>query len=585
LKELKEKRPVFPMDQEPDLFLQGGRVLNVYSGELYESNVAVRGDRIWYVGPKTPSVGDTTLRLDLSQKVLVPGYIEPHCHPWNIYNPRSFGEEAGRLGTTTLVCDNLIFFMLMGVDAFEAFMEAFSQMPVKLFWFIRAFPQTPMEEEEQLFSSPNIERLLRNPLVRSLGEITRWQEVIRENPKILHLIRLTEGLGKRVDGHTAGAKYENLSILSRAGVESCHESITGEEVLDRLRLGFHVMMRESSLRQDLRGLLKAVRKNPSALRRIMLTTDGSTPSFYGEVGVTDHLLRVAMEEGIDPVEAYRMVTLNPASYFGMEGSIGGIAPGRDADILVLKDLFHPTPELVLSKGKILAEKGVLRDPFPEINWRGFFADRPLLGGSRHPTEAFFQIPISDQGVSEVRFPVIKLVNPVITSIEWVDFPVRKGLIDVSARDGFCWVSTLNKEGKWVANGILKGYADRVEGIASTFNTATEILALGRNPRAMCAAVERVLEMGGGIAAVEEGRVAYEFPLPLGGMMSERPMHELAGKERELKTFLVDRGYPFHDPLYTFIFLPNDFLPEVRINRRGVLDIKKNETLWPARRLR
>jgi adenine deaminase len=125
----------------------------------------------------------------------------------------------------------------------------------------------------------------------------------------------------------------------------------------------------------------------------------------------------------------------------------------------------------------------------------------------------------------------------------------------------------------------------VEGIASTFNTATEILALGRNPRAMCAAVERVLEMGGGIAAVEEGRVAYEFPLPLGGMMSERPMHELAEKERELKTFLMDRGYPFHDPLYTFIFLPNDFLPEVRINRRGVLDIKKNETLWPARRLR
>jgi adenine deaminase len=180
--------------------------------------------------------------------------------------------------------------------------------------------------------------------------------------------------------------------------------------------------------------------------------------------------------------------------------------------------------------------------------------------------------------------VIKLISTVITRIKQVEFPVRDGLVDVSAVDGFCRVAMLDRCGRWFANGILEGYVDRIEGIASTFNTALQILVIGQNPSAMATAVNRVMEMGGGIAAVEEGEVAFEFPLPIGGMMSERPMKELAEKEAELKEFLSRRGYPFHDPLYTFIFLPNDFLPEIRINRKGVVDIKRDEVLWPARRL-
>ena len=129
-----------------------------------------------------------------------------------------------------------------------------------------------------------------------------------------------------------------------------------------------------------------------------------------------------------------------------------------------------------------------------------------------------------------------------------------------------------------------GYADRIEGIASTFNTALEILVIGQNPESMAVAVNRVMDMGGGIAAVEGEKVAFELPLPIGGMMSDRPLKELAGKEVALKEFLSSRGYPFHDPLYTFIFLPNDFLPEVRINRKGVVNIKKDEVRWPARRM-
>jgi adenine deaminase len=316
----------------------------------------------------------------------------------------------------------------------------------------------------------------------------------------------------------------------------------------------------------------------------MLTTDGSSPAFQLESGMTDHLVRTAIEEGIDPVEAYRMVTLNPATYFGLEDRLGGIAPGRDADILVLGDLRNPTPELVLSKGRIVAEKSALLSPFPVPDWKRF-SSAPDQEFKVRATKDFFDIPV--KGIRDgqtLSFPVIRLISTVITRIERVEFPIRRGLLDLSARDGLCRVAALDRRGTWIANGILDGYADRIEGIASTFNTALQILAIGQNPIAMALAVNRVVRIGGGIAAVEQGKVVFEMPLPIGGMMSEKSLKEVAVIEGALKEFLSDRGYPFHDPLYTFIFLPNDFLPEVRINRMGVVDIKKNEVLWPARRL-
>ncbi len=574
-----------PQDSEPDLILEGGEVLNVYSGEILESVVGIKGDKILFTGPRS-SRGETPLRLDVSGKILVPGYIEPHCHPWNIYNPISFGEEACRLGTTTLVCDDLFFYMFMGVELFEEFMESLAAMPIKFFWFIRVVPQTPMEGEETVFSAANLKKLLMNPLAVSVGEITRWKDLIQGNLKILECIRFARDLGKRIDGHTAGAKVENLGIISRLGVESCHESISAQEALDRLRLGLHVMLRQSSLRPDLRNLLQMVRENPSSTRRVMLTTDSSTPAFQLESGMVDRLIGTAMEEGVDPVEAYRMATLNPAAYFGLEHRIGGIAPGRDADILVLSDLHHPTPETVISKGRVVAEECALKEPFPDMDMKRFFstpAARIEKTWTARPE--FFEIPLRDgENPQTVRFPVIRLTNPVITRVEQVEFPVREGFLDIPSGDGFCRAAVLNRHGKWVANGIIRNYADRVEGIASSFNTAMEIIAMGRNPEAMACAVNRVLEMGGGIAAAERGRPFFELPLPLGGMMSDRPLPELAAMDTAFQKLLSERGYPFHDPLYTFIFLPNDFLPEVRLNRRGVINIRTDEVLWPARNL-
>jgi len=568
------------LNRRADLLLAGGTVLNVYTGELLSQNVAVLGERISYVGNDTRGVTSETRVLDVSGKWLVPGYVDPHFHPWFIYNPVSFGEAASARGITTLFCDNLIFYMLMGVERFEAFMESLQGLPVTFYWWARAIPQTPMEEEGVLFSTRNIQRLLSHPNVQSVGEITRWQDLVRGNAKLQEIIQYAKTLKKRVDGHTAGARWDHLVSLSGAGVESCHESIRGDEVVERLRLGMYAMLRESSLRQDLHELLEKVRREGLRTDRIMLTTDCSSPAFYAEHGINDRLIRIALEEGFDPVTAYRMCTINPAVYFGMDHEIGGIAPGRQADMLVLRDLADPLPETVLSRGRIVARNGVPDRPFPETRWEACLPPPSFVTHPWHAEADLFRI-LSPS--SRITLPGIRLVSAVITRKDLRSFPVEHGEVQLEEED-FSYVALLERSGKWVTNGVLGGFGSGVEGLASSFNTAAQILTIGRNPEAMALAVNRVMEMGGGIVLVEREKTLLELPLPLGGLMSDRPLEELAEWETSLLKHLQSRGYPFHDPLYTLVFLPNDFLPALRIHRGGVVDIRTGEVLWPRRDL-
>jgi adenine deaminase len=561
--------------------LKGGTVLNVYTGELSELNVAVKGERIFYVGASTEMEDEGTTLLEVSGKILVPGYVEPHSHPWVLYNPVSFGQEAVKYGTTTFVFDNLFFYLIMGPERFSALIERLWDMPVKYFWSCRAVPQSPMEGEDDLYSMENIKGILENPHVLSLGEITRWQDVLKGDPKLIALMGMAKTLGKRVDGHTAGAKYDRLNVLSCAGVDSCHESINGQQLLDRLRLGLYVMLRQSSLRPDLKGLLDTIRKRHVLLDRVMLTTDGSSPAFHREFGMNDHLIGMALEAGVDPIWAYRMATLNPAAYFGLDGDIGGIAPGRYADILVLKDLQHPKPKIVVSRGRIMARNGASAESFPEFDWDGIFRGKNLSTKTWRAGPELFQIPHKG---NHVKFPGIDLISTVITKVEWVDLATKEGHLDLGPSNDLCYITLIDRDGKWATNGIIRNFAVGLEGLASSYNTAAEILVIGNSPETMSRAVNRVLDLGGGIVAYEGDKMVYELGLPLGGVISREPMDFLAGKEDELKAYLSKNGHPYHDPLYTLTFLPNDFLPDVRINYHGIVDIKTGERLWPRREL-
>jgi adenine deaminase len=563
-------------EAKADLYLKGGTVLNVYSGELLKAGVAAQGDRIAYIGKSESSIGRGTEVMDVSGQVLVPGYIEPHAHPWVIAPPVELASAVLPLGTTTMVCDNLFFYLLMGTERFLDFAHALKEIPIRLLWVARIQPQAPMEREDEVFAWSQVDRLLADESVVALAEITRWPLVYGGDESSLHKVLRARQRGKRVDGHTAGASYEKLVALAAAGIQSCHEAIDQGQAEDRLRLGLYTMLRESSLRPDLRGLLKIVTERGVSTHRLMMTTDGPSPYYVSRHGFSDNLVRIALEEGVDPIRAYQMVTLNPATYFGLDSEIGGIAPGRMADILVLNDLKEPRPEVVIASGRRVASKGSLVTRVSKVNWSQY-----LPGSTQtndwHAEASLFSLP------KEPRpFPAVRLMNAVITRKAEVHLPQE--VADSDLPEGFLRIALLDWNGRWASVGLVQGFANRLEGFASSYNTAVKILAVGNSSESMAMAVNRVLELHGGIVLVEGGQNLYEFPLEIGGMMTSKPFDWIARKSEELFRLLSDRGYLHNDPIYTLCFLPSDFLPEIRVNYHGIFNVKSGQTLVPRRDL-
>jgi len=549
-----------------DLYVRGGTLLNVYTGELYPTNVAVRGERIAYVGDRTDMVRATTTVVDASGRVLVPGYIDPHVHPAHIITPSALARHVLALGTTTLVGDTLQFWELGGVSAFTAVANALARSPVKFYWMIRPHAQSRTTDEQRRFPLRDLVRALAHPSAVAIGEVTRWPDVYAGDPHLLRRLDLALARGQRVEGHTAGASAEKIAAIAAGGLTSDHESITAREVLDRARQGIAVMLRESSLRPDLSDLLAALKDAPGLAARAMLTADGSMPAFVLEHGFVDHLIRTAMQRGVPPVDAYRMATLNPATYFGKDTDLGGIAPGRYADICILRDLEEPRPETVIARGRVAARDGRTLLPIPEPSWRRVFTTpeaRLIVSWRARPED--FRLP------DRPTLPVLRLVSAVITRVE-----------DRAPQPTDLHAALVDRRGGWVAPALIAGFGERVDGLATTISTDFNILALGRRPESLALAVNRLLALRGGVVLVDDDKVTWELALPLGGIMTAAELPEAAARERELSRRLAERGYTFHEPLFTLFFLSADFLPAARLTPRGVWDVKAARILLPSR---
>ena len=550
-----------------DLYVRGGSLLNVYTGEIYPAGIAAKGERIAYVGARDDMVGPRTRVVDARGQMLVPGYIDPHVHPATLTTPAALARFVLPLGTTAVVADTLQFWELGGLAAFRRVADALRASPLRFYWMIRPHAQSRAPGEWRRFDLTALARAMAHPSAIAIGEVTRWPDAWRGDPELLR--RLALARGGRVEGHTAGASAEKIAAIAAAGFTSDHEPITAQEVLDRARQGIAVMLRESSLRPDLVGLLDALKTAPALASRLMLTSDGSMPAFIRTHGFVDHLIRVALERGVAPVDAYRMATLNPATYYGLDADVGGVAPGRYADICLLEDLSAPRPATVIARGKVVAVGGRLLARVPEPPWRRVFTSAEARLAVRwRAGPGDFELPARE------RYPVIKLVSAVISRLE--ERPMEPG--DLHA-------ALLDRAGRWVAPGVVAGFAERLDGFATTTSTDFNILALGRRPEAMARAVNRLLDLHGGIVLVDGDRIAYELPLPLGGIMTRNTVDEAAGQEDELRRQLVERGYPHHEPLYTLFFLAADFLPAVRLSPRGVWDVKLHRILLPSRRRR
>jgi adenine deaminase len=556
--------------EKADLFVRGGTVVNVYSGELVPANVAILGDRIAYVGPSEEAIGPETEVVDARDLFVAPGWIEPHSHNYLYYNPESLAEAVLPGGTTTVVSDDLVFSMLGGSQTSRAVADECTRLPMRFLWYARPEPASPVaESDEDFFDHQRLKEVLDHPLVMGVGEAPAWARFLQsEETPIETAITEAHLRGLIADGHMAGARDEKLAALVAAGLRSCHEAITADEALERLRLGLWTPLRHSSLRPDLPELLRIVTEEEIDTSRILFTADGPAPDAIADHGYLDGLLRLAVEAGVPPVKAIQMATVNPATYLQLDDHLGGLAPGRLADLVLLEDLASFRPRLVIAGGKVAAREGELVAPTPGIDWGSLGLQLEFRQGP------WIEDPALYDTLPNEKFPVIEFVSDVITSLG--EPPPEDEL-----PEGHLRALHLTRDGGWITRALVSNFAGNLDGFATTATSSSHVLVFGRDPEAMALAASRVRALGGGMALTSSGQVVWEAALPLTGLMATGPFEEARSIARGLKEHLQSAGYPFSDPLYSLLFLTADFLPGPRLTWSGVLDTRKGKLIREA----
>ena len=567
-KHIYEQISVLDGKLSPTILLKKANYLNQVFRQWMKANIWIYKDRIIYVGERMPeNITDCEI-IDCEGLYLVPGYIEPHAHPFQLYNPLSLAKYASQFGTTALINDNIVLLLNLEREKAFSFIGEMSTIPSCMYWWCRFDGQTEIEGEEIIFSNADIKAWLDHDAVIQGGELTGWPKLIKGDDMMLHWLQEAKRLRKRIEGHFPGASEKTLAKMMLFGADCDHEAMTGKEVYDRLMQGYTVSLRHSSIRPDLPVLLDGLKElGITSYDKLMFNTDGSPPSFY-ENGMNDALIRMAIEKGIPVVDAYNMATINVARYYQIDHLLGNIGTGRIANINFLSDPKNPTPVSVLAKGKWVKIDDTIVDHYREIPLADFGLEPLHLDWDLTSDDFQFSMPFG-----------IEMVNSVITKPYSISLDVQGESLSEEHDESF--LILLDKNGKWKMNTLVKGYAKKLSGLASSFSYTGDIMLIGKNKADMLRAFNRLKELGGGIVISEQQTIVREIPLPLCGIMSERPVEELIKLEKSLSAYLREKGYRFADPIYSLLFFSSTHLPYIRVTQRGIYDVMNKTVLFPT----
>jgi len=560
-----------------DLAIKDTTVLNVYSGEyLGPISIVIKGEWIAYVGDDPGSrIGPDTTVISAKGRTVIPGLIDGHSHLANFeYNPTEFLRYAIKGGTTTIVTEIIEPFPIGGYEGLLDFLEALNHQPIKIFSTVPAMAST--SKAARGMPGETLKKLMLRDDILGLGE-AYWSSVLQEPGIFLPNFQDTLELGKKLEGHTSGARGTNLMTYIAPGISSCHEPINREEALDRLRMGIHVMMREGSIRADLEQIAP-IKDDISDLRRLILVTDGVGSKDLVQRGYMERVVQKAIDYGFEPVEAVKMATSNVADYFQLDGIIGGIAPGKYADMVIIPEPTTIRAEWVISKGRIVAKDGALLVPpgkhvFSHDTLNSVRFDRRLQHSD---------FTITCHGPDrEIKARVIDQVTGLVTRESVQSLSVSDGEVRSDVSRDVLKVAVIDRNlspwKKFV--GLIRGHGLKNGAFAcSSAWDVAGIIVVGADDADMAAAVNRIYELQGGAVVCSGGKVLAEIPLPIFGLMSDLPMEALIRQTDELIGALKELGFPYNDPIRTITVLTGAAIPFLRICEDGLVDIKTGKSL-------
>lgn len=551
-------------DVPADLLLTNGRVLNVFSGEIEPVDIAIFQDRIAGLGPGYQA----KRRIDLQGSFVAPGFIDAHVHiESSLCTPAQFAAAVVPHGVTTAVTDPHEIANVAGADGVRFMARSSNNLPLHVVVMAPScVPATDMATSGGTIGVDDLQALRRQGIVHGLAEVMNYPAVARGDDGMLAKIATMSG--RPVDGHCPGVTDRMLNAYVAAGVGSDHESITAQEAAEKLARGLYLLVREATNARNLAALLPAISRANS--RRVCFCTDDRTPGDLLDVGSIDDMVRLAIAAGIDPMDAIRMATLNPAECFGLR-DVGAIGPGRKADLIVFDDLRRPRPRMVFSDGVLAARDGALIEN--AAAGPSAMAESPLGRCDVAWDRVHFDLPARgerirvigsqpDQLTTEHR--VLRSKTVAGQSVADVASDVLKmAVIERHQRSGQMGV------------GFIQGFGMKRGAIAGTVaHDHHNLVVIGSDDVSMLTAAHAAAADGGGLAVAVGQNVVARLPLPIGGLMSDQPIADVAASYRRLIDAAHELGSTLKDPLMAMSFMALEVIPSLKLTDRGLIDVEQ-----------
>ena len=567
-----------------DLIVRRGRLVNVFTEEIYPADVAVAGDRIVAVGDVSSWVGGETSFIEAEGRHLVPGLIDGHLHlECSKLSVTMFAEAVVPFGTTTVISGLDQVFVVAGLEGVREFLDEAQHSPLSLFWAAPAkMPYTFPESTVGFTFGPGEHREAQG-WPECVGVWETVQEFISErDANVLEALDMASRNRLPVFGCAPMASGSRLSTLLCAGVRADHECYSAAETLEKLRSGMYVMLRESSVAHLLEENIKAVTEAGAKTDRIGFCTDDVTAYDVLRQGHLDRLVRMAIERGIEPLKAIQMATINCAQIYRIDHEVGSISPGRLANILIIDEPAAFRVERVIAKGRLVAQDRQMVSP-PQPPARSQRLLRTFK--NRAVRESDLRVGVNGPA-NAVRVLSMQMSQdvPFIRKRREVILPVVDGVCLPDPAQDVLYVSVVERFGKTGNHPVafISGFGLRDGAMASSASPDdNNILCIGTNSADMAAAVNRVADSGGGQAVVSGGEVLAWLSLPVGGIVADLPPAEMARKEAELDAAARRLGCTLAAPFMYMIFLSVTAIPDYAMTDLGLIDCVSLRVIDPV----
>ena len=564
MKNLEDIIKVSKGEELADLVIKNAKLVNVLSEEIYETDIAIIGDTVagiskGYKGKK---------EIDVNGAYVSPSFIDGHVHLESaMLMPSEFAKLVLASGTTTVIADPHEIANVMGLQGISFMREATKNLPLDVYMMLPScVPATDLETSGVELNSYDLALLIDAPWVLGIAEMMNFPGVVGCDNSVLSKIQLGLDKNKRIDGHAPHLSGKDLNAYIASGVASDHECTTPEEAVEKLRLGMYLMIREATGARDLEPLIPVMKKYNT--RKCMFVTDDRHPKHL--VKHISRMVKKAVKNGVDPVKAIQMASLNTAEYFKLT-NLGAIAPGYKADIAVFDDLEKFEPKMVFKNGQMIAKDGKM-----VIDTTDF--KLPALRGSvniKYLNIEDLQIKVP-QGKDKIK--VINVIpKQLITKLSVENAKIVDGLAVSDNENDILKIAVIERH-KATGNiglGFVKGFKLKSGAIASTVaHDSHNMIVIGTNDEDMYYAAVELVKSQGGKIIVENGKTLAHLPLPIAGLMSDKPVDDVRQKISELESASQKIGCEIADPFMSMAFLSLSVIPELKITDKGLIDVKK-----------